>query len=46
MIKVEDMDVVKCPLCHGIEVGILRGGEHAVTYKCEYCRATFTKEYK
>lgn len=46
MIKVEDMNVVKCPNCKYKYVTILKGELHAVTYKCNECRAIFTKEYK
>ena len=46
MIKVEDMNIVKCPDCGSNHAGILKGELHAVTYKCDGCRAIFTKEYK
>ncbi len=46
MNKIEYLNVVRCPNCNDKYVTILKGEIHAVTYKCDECRAIFTKEYK
>ena len=46
MIKVEDMNVVKCIHCESKEISIYKEAVHATEYHCRKCKKFFTKEYK